>query len=81
MPLGTEVVLGPGRIVLHGDPAPPHGKGHSSPPATFRPMSTVAKRLPIAGTAELLYGFLKIMLMLVPVSSRALTVLFQWQLR
>jgi len=30
--------LGPGHIVLDGDPAPPHGKGHghSSPP-TFRP--------------------------------------------
>jgi len=29
-PLGTEVDLGPGHIVLNGDPAPP-GKGHSSP--------------------------------------------------
>ena len=26
MPLGTEVGLGPGHIVLDGDPAPPHGK-------------------------------------------------------
>jgi len=33
MPLGTEVGLGPGHIVLDGDPAPSsHGKGHSSPP-------------------------------------------------
>jgi len=31
MPLGTEVGLGPGDIVLDGDPAP-HGQGHSSPP-------------------------------------------------
>ena len=31
MPLGTEVCLGPGHIVLDGDPAPPNGKGHSSP--------------------------------------------------
>jgi len=31
-PLGTEVDLGPGQIVLDGDPAPPHQKGHSSPP-------------------------------------------------
>jgi len=31
MPLGTEVDLGPGHIVLGGDPAPPDGKGHSSP--------------------------------------------------
>jgi len=31
MPLGTEAGLGPGDIVLDGDPAPPR-KGHSSPP-------------------------------------------------
>jgi len=30
MPLGTEVGLGRGHIVLDGDPAP--SKGHSSPP-------------------------------------------------
>jgi len=30
IPLDTEVFLGPGDIVLDGDP-PPHGKGHSSP--------------------------------------------------
>jgi len=30
MPLGTEVDLGPGHIVLDGDPVPPR-KGHSSP--------------------------------------------------
>ena len=29
-PLDTEVDLGPGHVVLDGDPAP-HGKGHSSP--------------------------------------------------
>jgi len=30
MPLGTEVGLGPGDIVLDGDPAPPLAKmGHS----------------------------------------------------
>ena len=29
MPLGTEVGLGPGDIVLGGDPAPPPKKGHS----------------------------------------------------
>jgi len=28
-PLGTEVDLGPGHIVLDGDPAPPPLKGHS----------------------------------------------------
>jgi len=31
MPLGTEVSLGPGDIVLDGDPLP-HGKGHNRPP-------------------------------------------------
>jgi len=37
MPLGTKVGLGPGRIVLHGDPAPLRkGAQH---PANFRPMS------------------------------------------
>jgi len=40
MPLGMEVDLGPGHIVLDGDPAPPR-KGHSSP-LSFRPMSIVA---------------------------------------
>ena len=29
--LGTEVGVGPGDIVLDGDPALPHGKGHSRP--------------------------------------------------
>jgi len=47
MPLGTEVGLSPGHIVLDGDPPPPYGKGHSSPPPTFRAMSIVAKRSPI----------------------------------
>jgi len=32
MPFGTEVDLGPGHIVLGGDPAPLPRKGHSSPP-------------------------------------------------
>jgi len=52
MPLGKEVGLGPGHIVLYGDPvgtqpstaAPPH----------FRPMSIVAKQSPTSATAELL---------------------------
>jgi len=37
------VGLGPGHIVLHGDPALIPEMGHSSP--NFRPMSVVAKRL------------------------------------
>jgi len=52
MPLGTEVGLGPGGIVLHGDPAP-HGKRHSSPPH-FSAHFAVA-RSPISATAELLF--------------------------
>ena len=31
MKLGMQVGLGPGHIVLDGDPAPPPPKGHSSP--------------------------------------------------
>jgi len=42
MALGMEVGLGPGHIVLDGDPAPSQ-KGHSPP--NFRPMSVVAKQL------------------------------------
>jgi len=43
MPLGTEIDLSPGHIVLDGDPAPlPLQKGHSSPHRSFRSMSIVA---------------------------------------
>ena len=45
MPLGAEIGLGPGDIVLDGGP-PPHGKGHS--PHTTG-MSIVAKRLDGSG--------------------------------
>jgi len=48
MPLGKEVGLVPGRIVLDGDPAP------TAAPAHFWPTPTVAKRSPISATAELL---------------------------
>jgi len=44
MPLGTEVGLGPGHIVLDGDPAPP--KGAQAP--NFWPMSIVAKLSPVS---------------------------------
>jgi len=53
MPLGMEVCLSPGDIVLDGDPAPPP-KGAQQPP-TFRPMFTVAKQSPMSATVELLY--------------------------
>ena len=42
MPVGMEVGLSPGHIVLDGDPAPPK-KGGTAP--NFRRMSVVAKRL------------------------------------
>jgi len=41
MTLGMKVGLGPGHIVLDGDPAPPPKGGHS--PKIFSPMSVVAK--------------------------------------
>jgi len=46
MPLGREVGLGLGDIVLDGDPVPPiiPEKGGTAAP-TFRPVSIVAKRL------------------------------------
>ena len=43
MPLGTEVGLGPGHIVLDGDPAPLPHRRTAAP--NFWPMSVVAKRL------------------------------------
>ena len=44
MKLGMQVGLGPGHIVLDGDPAPLLKRGQSPPPI-FRPMSIVVKRL------------------------------------
>jgi len=44
VPLDMKVDLGPGNIVLDGDPAP-HQKGGTAAPHTFRPMFIVAKRL------------------------------------
>ena len=44
MALGMEVGLGPGHIVLDGDPTPP--KGHTP---NFPPMSIFAKRLYASG--------------------------------
>ena len=48
MPLGKEVGLGPGHIVLDGDPV------GTNPLPTFWPMFIVANRSPISATAELL---------------------------
>jgi len=55
MPVGMEIGLGPGDIVLDGDPAPAR-KLAQQPPPTYRPVSIVAKRSLISATAELLFS-------------------------
>jgi len=66
MPFGTEVDLGPGHIVLDGDPDPLR-KGHSSLPL-FGPC-LLWPRLPISASAELLSAFVfKITVMFFSVS-------------
>jgi len=63
MPLGKELGLGLGHIVLDGDPVGTQpakwggaavGAPRSAPPH-FRSMPIVAKRSPISATAELLF--------------------------
>jgi len=54
MPLGTQVGLGPGHIVLDGDRAPPPQKWAQRPNFWF--MSIVARRSPISATAEYLFN-------------------------
>jgi len=56
IPLGTEVDLGPGHIMLDGHPAPPQ-KGHNN--HSFQPISIVDKRSPISHTGEHLLGKIK----------------------
>jgi len=51
IPLGKEVGLGPGHIVLDGDPV--GAQPHTAPPH-FRPMPIVVKRSPISATVKLL---------------------------
>jgi len=48
--IGTNVGLGPGHIVLRGDPAPDSSKRGTAP--NFRRIFIVAKRSPISATAE-----------------------------
>ena len=55
MPLGTEAGLGPGHIVLDGDPALPLPPKGAQQPASFRSMCIVAKLSPISAAAELLF--------------------------
>jgi len=57
MPLGNEIGLGPGHIVLDGDAAPLPPKKGSTPAPTFQPMSIV-KQSPISAAAELLFVFI-----------------------
>ena len=52
MPLGKEVGLGPGHIVLDRDPVGTYPPTAALP--NFRLMFIVAKRSPISATAELL---------------------------
>jgi len=52
MPLGKEVGLGPGHIVLDGDPV--RTQHPTAAPPHFQPMLIVAKRSPISASAELL---------------------------
>ena len=54
MPLRTKVGLGPGHIVLDGDPTPPYPTKRGAQPPIFAP-SVVAKRSPISATAEHLF--------------------------
>ena len=49
MSLGMEVGLGPGDIVLDGDPVPPNKKGHSP---QFSAHVYYGKTVPISATAE-----------------------------
>ena len=54
-PLGTEVDLGPGHIVLDGDPTPPRKRGTAASPL-FGPC-LLWPRSPISAAAELLLLF------------------------
>ena len=53
-PLGVEVDLGPGHIVLDRDPAPPPAKGAQLLPPLFGPC-LLWPRSPISATAALLF--------------------------
>ena len=61
MPLGTEVGIGPGRIVLDGDPAPPHGKtgrGTAARPPLFGPCLLWPNGRPLQQLLSSCMGFL-----------------------
>ena len=52
VPLGREIGLGPGHVMLDGDPPPLPKRAQ---PPNFWSMSIVVKRSPISATAEHLY--------------------------
>jgi len=52
MKLRTQVVLGPGHIVLDGDPGPPPQRGTVPQFSVHVYCGCVAKRSPISATAE-----------------------------
>jgi len=68
MPLGTEIDLSPGQIILEGDwrPSPLSSErvAEQAAPPSVRPMSIVAKRSPISATAEHLLALTYIYIML-----------------
>ena len=57
MPLGMEVGLSPGDIVLDGAQLPPR-KGAQQPPTLSANIHFCGQRSPISATAELLYQLL-----------------------
>jgi len=58
-PLGKEVHLGPGHIVLDGDPAPPSKRGTAA--VLFSAHVYSGQGHPISGSAELLYCICTVM--------------------
>jgi len=53
--MNGSIDLGPGHIVLDGEPAPP-AKGAEQPPSLFGPFS-LWRRSPMSSTAELLFTY------------------------
>jgi len=54
MPLGVEVGLSPGHVVLDGDTVPPWKRAQQ--PLSLWPMFIVAIRSPISATADHLFS-------------------------
>jgi len=56
MPLGTEVGLGPGDIVLDGDPPPPKGTHPQSSAHVYCGQTAVCIRIPLGTEVSLSLG-------------------------